>query len=254
MAEPVRRMERAFFERLALVRPDGNSIRRSMAASSFYAAVWAVWAKKNGGSNRTAVNQVLFCAQKAVCPAAVFFFSAAGQIIEDIKTEPITYEVFPQCYRLCVLASGSCTMDRFSCRTAIKVSCLHLGQNNGKFSRMVSLRILNRVLLPQTGHNTHSIWLISLLPAASNPIFLDMTGVRMYFVHKRPSCSHCKCDVTAFNRHENIPTGKIQISHRVFGQPHNTVLRNMQPSIASSFIANEFSFINRVLWQCGTII
>lgn len=58
-----------------------------------------------------------------------------------------------------------------------------------------------------------------------------MTGVRMYFVHKRSSCSHCKCDVTAFNRHENIPTGKIQISHRVFGQPHNTVLRNMQPSI-----------------------
>ena len=114
MAEPVRRMERAFFERLALVRSGGDSIRRSMAASSFYAAVEAVRAKKNGGSNRTAVNQVLFCAQKAVCPAAVFFFSAAGQIIEDIKTEPITYEVFPQCYRLCVLASGSLITDIFS--------------------------------------------------------------------------------------------------------------------------------------------
>ena len=80
MAKPVRRMERAFFERLALVRSGGDSIRRSMAASSFYAAVEAVRAKKNGGSNRTAVNQVLFCAQKAVCSAAVFFFSAAGQI------------------------------------------------------------------------------------------------------------------------------------------------------------------------------
>ena len=49
MVEPVRRMERAFFERLALVRSDGDSIRRSMAASSFYAAVEAVRAKKNGG-------------------------------------------------------------------------------------------------------------------------------------------------------------------------------------------------------------
>ena len=49
MAEPVRRMERAFFERLALVRSGGDSIRRSMAASSFYAAVEAVRAKKNGG-------------------------------------------------------------------------------------------------------------------------------------------------------------------------------------------------------------
>ena len=49
MAEPVRRMERAFFERLTLVRSGGDSIRRSMAASSFYAAVEAVRAKKNGG-------------------------------------------------------------------------------------------------------------------------------------------------------------------------------------------------------------
>ena len=42
-------MERAFFERLTLVRSGGDSIRRSMAASSFYAAVEAVRAKKNGG-------------------------------------------------------------------------------------------------------------------------------------------------------------------------------------------------------------
>ena len=49
MAEPVRRIERAFFERLTLVRSGGDSIRRSMAASSFYAAVEAVRAKKNGG-------------------------------------------------------------------------------------------------------------------------------------------------------------------------------------------------------------
>lgn len=49
MAEPVRRLEQVFFERLVLVRSGGESIRRSMAASSFYAAVEAVRAKKNGG-------------------------------------------------------------------------------------------------------------------------------------------------------------------------------------------------------------
>ena len=156
MTEPLLQMERAFFERLALVRSGGDSIRRSMATSSFYAAVEAAKTKKNGGSNRTAVKKVLLRTESHL-PRGGFFLFCRRADHRGYKTEPITYEVFPQCYRLCVLASGSCTMDRFSCRTAIKVSCYHLGQNNGKFSRMVSLRILNRVLLPQTGHNTHSI-------------------------------------------------------------------------------------------------
>ena len=72
MAEPLHRMERAFFERLALVRSGGDSIRRSMAASSFYAAAEAVRAKKNGGSNRTAVKKVLLCAESRL-PRGVFF-------------------------------------------------------------------------------------------------------------------------------------------------------------------------------------
>ena len=42
--------------------------------------------------------------------------------------------------------------------TLISVSCLHFGQNNGKFSSTVSGRIFIRVLLLQTGHNTHSIF------------------------------------------------------------------------------------------------
>ena len=63
MTEPLRRLERAFFERLALVRSGGDSIRRSMAASSFYAAVETVRAKGNGGSNRTAVKKVLLRAE-----------------------------------------------------------------------------------------------------------------------------------------------------------------------------------------------
>ena len=124
--------------------------------------------RKLSGQRKTAARiepprRKYFCAQKAVCSAAVFFFSAAGQIIENIKTEPITYEVFPQCYRLCVLASGSWIIDRFSCLTAIKVSCLHFGQYSGKFSRTVSSRIFNRVLLPQKGHKIHCSFLMIFL-------------------------------------------------------------------------------------------
>jgi hypothetical protein len=60
-------------------------------------------------------------------------------------------------YRLCVLASGSLITDIFNSRIVIMVSCLHLGQNRGKFFNTVSFRILSRVLLLQTGHNIHSI-------------------------------------------------------------------------------------------------
>ena len=74
MAEPVRRMERAFFERLALARSGGDSIRRSMAASSFYAAVEAVRAKKNGGSNRTAVKKGLLRAGSRLPRGGFFLF------------------------------------------------------------------------------------------------------------------------------------------------------------------------------------
>jgi branched-subunit amino acid transport protein len=63
---------------------------------------------------------------------------------------------FTHGYRLCILASGSLITNIFSCFTLIIVSCLHLGQNSGKFSSTVSTPILTRVLLPQIGHNIHS--------------------------------------------------------------------------------------------------
>ena len=75
MDEPLRQLERAFFERLALVRSGGDSIRRSMAASSFYAAAEAVRAKKkNGGSNRTAVKKVLLRAESRLPRGGFFLF------------------------------------------------------------------------------------------------------------------------------------------------------------------------------------
>ena len=88
------------------------------------------------------------------------------------------------CYRLCVLASGSLFTDIFSCFTLIIVSCLHLGQNSGKFSITVSSRILTLVLLPQIGHNIHSY--LHTLPSLSlmlllNIIFLIPANIKLLF-------------------------------------------------------------------------
>ena len=154
MAEPVRRMERAFFERLALVRSGGDSIRRSMAASSFYAAVDAVREKKNGGSNRTAVKKVLLRAESRL-PRGGFFLFCRWADHRGYKNRADNIRGLPQCYRLCVLASGSLITEIFCCRTLISVSCLHFGQYSGNRSSTVSYRIRSRVLLPHTGHIIH---------------------------------------------------------------------------------------------------
>ena len=58
-------------------------------------------------------------------------------------------------YRLCICASGSLITDIFCLCTLIRVSCLHFGQNNGKFNSVVSCRSFIRVLFWQTGHNSH---------------------------------------------------------------------------------------------------
>ena len=95
---------------------------------------------------------------KPTYPATVFFFPRrAGQavVVYWIKKADNHKGSDLVCYRLCVCASGSLITDIFSCRAEINVSCLHLGQYNGKFSRTVSSRIFNRVLQPQTGHKTH---------------------------------------------------------------------------------------------------
>ena len=59
-------------------------------------------------------------------------------------------------YRLCVCASGSLITNIWYSFASIKLSCLHLGQNRGKFIRTVSSRILVLVLLPQKGHKIQS--------------------------------------------------------------------------------------------------
>ncbi len=58
-------------------------------------------------------------------------------------------------YRLCVFASGSLITDILNCLMLIIVSCLHFGQNSGKFFNSVSSRIFSLVLFPHIGHNIH---------------------------------------------------------------------------------------------------
>src|SRR5699024_7157204 len=55
--------------------------------------------------------------------------------------------------RLCVWLFDNCGIQMF---TLIKVSCLHLGQNSGKYFSSVSPRIFSLVLFPQTGQRNHS--------------------------------------------------------------------------------------------------
>ena len=76
-------------------------------------------------------------------------------------------------YRLCVFrlrasASGSLIIDIFSFSTFTIVSCLHFGQNSGKCISTVSARIRVRVLLLQTGHNSHPS--LSTSPPAFNEL------------------------------------------------------------------------------------
>ena len=79
----------------------------------------------------------------------------AFTFLQENMKKPIT--AFSSAYyRLCVCASGSLITVVFRCFTLIKVSCLHLGQNSGKYFSSVSPRIFSLVLFPQTGQRNHS--------------------------------------------------------------------------------------------------
>lgn len=96
---------------------------------------------------------------------ALLIFITSGQLgpksLKGIK-KPITMREthdYRLCvttsYHTCVLASGSVIIEIFNCFTQMRVSCLHLGQNRGKFSSTVSSRNFTRALLWHTGHNIH---------------------------------------------------------------------------------------------------
>lgn len=71
------------------------------------------------------------------------------------KKEPIPMSSLNG-YRLCVLASGSVMVEILNFFRLIIISCLHLGQNRGKFSNTVFSSNFIRVLPLQIGHNNHS--------------------------------------------------------------------------------------------------
>ena len=52
-------------------------------------------------------------------------------------------------------------LDKFKFLICIRHSCLHFGQNKGKFFTIVSGLIFIRVLLRQIGHMTHSVLIIN---------------------------------------------------------------------------------------------
>ena len=109
--------------------------RKETAALKIKAAV------SNRRENMSALRRLFFFCRR---PADYYLLS---------KKEPITANLCFADYRLCVCASGSLITVILNCFTWIKVSCLHFGQNSGKFLSSVSFRIFNLVLFPQTGHN-----------------------------------------------------------------------------------------------------
>lgn len=83
------------------------------------------------------------------------FIPAFSQSSYRKRKEPTTMSIILIGYRLCVFASGSLITDILNCLILIISSCLHFGQNNGKFISSVSLRIFNLVSFPHIGHNIH---------------------------------------------------------------------------------------------------
>ena len=111
---------------------------------------------KNKSSGLDAQSRY-FGAQKInYLTAAFFLFCRQADQVHIIKADnPLI--IIRNC-RLCVYASGSLLRIVIcNCLTEISVSCLHFGQNNGKFSRTESFRIFTRVLLQQTGQTNQLV-------------------------------------------------------------------------------------------------
>ena len=105
------------------------------------------------------------------------------------KKEPITANLCFADYRLCVCASGSLITVIFNLWTLIRFSCLHFGQYKGKFLSTVSSRIFNLVLLPHTGQNIHSHFIIFIPHEHNNKKSTSITldkGVLLAYLDKVP--------------------------------------------------------------------
>ena len=87
-------------------------------------------------------------------------------------------------YRLCVLASGSLIIVRLKFFTSTSVTCLHLGQNKGKFFNSVSSLICTLVLLLQTGQCINSTCAESFILTTPNllPKIVQLIHLKFCFI------------------------------------------------------------------------
>ena len=109
-------------------------------------------------SLQTSKSEVGECSEhnKSAHRSIVFFIRWACPTygyINDRADKPVIAHLF---IGSASYASGSVITVTCKLLTFIRFSCLHLGQNKGKFFNIVSFLILSRVLLPQTGHRIHS--------------------------------------------------------------------------------------------------
>ena len=114
------------------------------------------------------VPKILSGRNKAAHQNTVFFNSVGLSYLLCKKIEPMSCE-FPHKSSALRLAFGSLITVVCKFFTSIRISCLHLGQYKGKFFNSVSSRICSRVLLPQTGQRTHSVFSI-MIPLLCYPV------------------------------------------------------------------------------------
>ena len=110
-------------------------------------------------------------------------------------------------YRLCVYASGSLITDVFNSFTLISVSCLHLGQNSGKFFSTVSGRIFVRVLLLQIGHITHSIF--TMHPSHRQKLYASSSHISFAFDNIAVIVLLYFSDISWYSRSKALPLASI---------------------------------------------
>lgn len=100
-------------------------------------------------------NCYMFCPASIASITPVIFGLSCRSSMMAVKMQNAEPFIPLGDHRLCVLASGSLILVVMNLLTLISTSCLHLGQNSGKFSSFVSCRSFTRVLLPQEGHRSH---------------------------------------------------------------------------------------------------
>ena len=147
------------------------------------------WRKETAALKNQSRRDKISARKYGCCTTAFFFCRRTADYYLLSKKEPITANLCFADYRLCVCASGSLITVIFNLWTLIRFSCLHFGQYKGKFLSTVSSRIFNLVLLPHTGQNIHSHFIIFIPHEHNNKKSTSITldkGVLLAYLDKVP--------------------------------------------------------------------